>query len=62
MEWFGWKGSKEELTEYLKGLVKECLNYPEELKEIWEEMEEAERSSRGFLKNSPHLVKKKQGN
>lgn len=25
VEWFGWKGSKEELTEYLKGLVKECL-------------------------------------
>jgi len=33
VEWFGWKGSKEELTEYLKELVKECLNYPEELKD-----------------------------
>jgi len=29
------------------------------LKEMWEEMEEAERSSREFLKNNPHLVKKK---
>lgn len=56
------KGSKEELTEYLKGLVKECLNYPEELKEMREEMEEAEKSSKEFLKNNPHLIKKKQGN
>ena len=60
VEWFEWKGSKEELTEYLKGLVKECLNYPEELKEMWEEMEEAERMSKEFLRNNPYLIKKKQ--
>lgn len=50
VEWFRWKGSKEGLTEYLKELVKECLNYPEELEEMWEEIEESQRSSTEFLK------------
>jgi hypothetical protein len=53
------RGTKEEVIDFLKGLVKECLNYPEELQEMWEYEEECERLSEEYLKNNPHLVKKK---
>ena len=29
------QGTREEIVDYLKGLVKECLNYPEELQEMF---------------------------
>ena len=54
------RGTREEITDYLKGLVKECLNYPEELQEMWEYEEACKRLSEEFLKNNPHLATKKQ--
>ncbi|MHA1420081.1 MAG: hypothetical protein ACTSVO_00775 [Candidatus Heimdallarchaeaceae archaeon] len=39
-EIFSWSGTKEELLAYLKELVKDCLNHPEEMKEYREEMKD----------------------
>ena len=54
------QGTKEEVIDYLKGLVKECLNYPEELQKMWDYEEECERRSEEFLKNNPHLAQQKE--